>query len=334
MTRDPQTRKSFESQATLRDITLTVYKERDMGRENQHDPLRNEIDSTHVTPSQNTEPSELQSKFSVRNFSDFITRNKYIQSSVIIVTLLSGFPIIYAILHLLFGLSIVKIDSYTKNSEIDKNYVKRYTYDEKIKIKDEELSSLRHENSKIHQENLHLKEIIEPIRKIAADFYPHLEISVAVARLSQEIKELRKRVSEDDFHPLDENIKKEIISNLSSFYREHKNTIQPIDVSISLGNENRSLLRRELVDILIESGFEIGIQAHLLGHKDTEFPLGIGFNPNEENFVREFAKILNKFIKTNKYFNLARSKNHPTGKLSINIYHDPKFQSNGIVVFR
>ena len=81
----------------------------------------------------------------------------------------------------------------------------------------EEVASLRSRNAELHRENLHYKELLDPIRQKAEQLYPGLETDAALAKLAKDVNTVRKLATRDVYRPLSSELREHIVTDLRAF---------------------------------------------------------------------------------------------------------------------
>lgn len=194
----------------------------------------------------------------------------------------------------------------------------------------DKIASLRSSNAELHRENLHYKELLDPIRQKAAQLYPALETDAALAKLAEDIETVRELATRDIYRPLSPEIKRELVSGL----QEVRNRYRDLDVNLSItpekGNQTRDKVARELSSLFVESGFQAKATGPVMTNLKGE--VLIMLNPNDVEFANELYKVIGRFINTR--FNGWEDANLPKGTMKIHIIADPLFSPDGIVTFR
>jgi predicted RNase H-like nuclease (RuvC/YqgF family) len=93
-----------------------------------------------------------------------------------------------------------------------------------------EISSLRDKKDELHRENLHLKELIDPIKKKAELLYPEMETATAIAKLAEDLQNVRLLATRDVYKPLAQDQKDKMIAALKELQMLHSGL--PVSVSI------------------------------------------------------------------------------------------------------
>lgn len=202
----------------------------------------------------------------------------------------------------------------------------------RISQKNEVISSLRFENEKLQRENLHLKEIINPIEQKAKELFPELETSAAMAKISEDIEKVRALATRDIYQPLNPELRTKIINTLKTLHSKYSQSNPRIKVGVEKGNKNRELLSVELIEILIEADFRAEkMPSYIIVTSGPQADIAIKFNPESIGFAQELVSILNLFINTQFY----GSKGKKLGKNTFEVYIDgtPQFLPNGSVAF-
>ena len=201
-----------------------------------------------------------------------------------------------------------------------------------IAKKNEEISALRFENEKLQRENLHLKEIVNPLEQKAKELYPELETSTALAKLSEDIETVRALATRDIYRPLNPELRNKVINSLKPIYSKYS-TINPfIQISVEMRNKNRELILAELIEILVAAGFQAERKPGHFTISGVSQDITIIFNPEVLDFVQELTSALGPFLNT-PFFG---KKNNKISKeiVKISIDGTPQFFPNGTVVFK
>lgn len=206
---------------------------------------------------------------------------------------------------------------------------------ENLKSKNErlagEIDSLRSRSAELHRENLHYKELLDPIRQKAEQLYPALETDAALAKLAEDIKEVRELAESDTYKPLSPELKGDYVSLLQRFKKEYAHLNMKISVTSDKGIRARQKVAEEIADILIDAGFEAEATAPIIRFTKDTSDICIKLNPDDADLVKDVYKILKLFMNGN--FSVLKNENFERGELQIIISGDPLFSPNGTVKF-
>lgn len=190
---------------------------------------------------------------------------------------------------------------------------------------------LRSRNAELHRENLHYKELLDPIRQKAEQLYPALETDAALAKLAEDIKAVRELAARDKYKPLSPELKGEYVSLLQRFKKEYNHLNMKISVTSDKGIRARQQVVEEIADILIDAGFEAEATAPIIRFTNDTSDICIKLNPDDADLVKHLHKILKRFMNGN--FSASKNERFERGELQIIISGDPLFSPNGTVTF-
>jgi hypothetical protein len=198
--------------------------------------------------------------------------------------------------------------------------------------KDAEINRLNLEKAELHRENLHYKELLDPIQRKAGQLYPELEVDAALAKLTQDIETVRQLAVRDIYRPLSKGIRDSIISGLQAIQKRHSSLEVSISVQPVKGSNTLHSVAKELGDILENAGFNVEVAEPAIMMTSWHEPVMILINSEDKGFVQELHDVLKRFVNTK--FAASPGQNFERGRLKFIIAGDPLFSPDGVVTFK
>ena len=196
-----------------------------------------------------------------------------------------------------------------KISSFDKNYNElRIQKDDEIRRKNDLITSIREDYNKIHAENLHLKEIQDPIRRKAEQLYPQLEINAAISKILEDIEKVEYLATRDQIRPLESEVKGLFFESIRTFINKYTGRNPEIIVTSQVGNQNRERLAKYLVSLINESGLKVNYEGTVIMEYSGNQPsIEIIYNEGNQEYCTDFIQSLSQYIKS-KYHIVVRQK--------------------------
>lgn len=232
---------------------------------------------------------------------------------------------VLALMILAGGLYILFVPLRTAQRECDQ-------LTEELKQSASQLVTVRDEKAALHRELLSYKEILDPIRKKAVQLYPELETTAALAKLAQDLDEVRSLATRDTYRPLAPEIKGRIIQHLRAL-RTELGTNMTVEVAVENGSTSRQSVAKALVDILAESGISVKGPSGIMTLADNPLPkISLRLNPDDFGTAEQLAGPISLYINLQMTgFNQTQQER---GILKIHIVGEPLFSPEGVVTFK
>lgn len=245
---------------------------------------------------------------------------KFYQKASVQVAIVSAIClIIVTVITILHQRSQLKTDNIDLNKQIRKL--------------ETELAQDRDAKAVLHRENLHLKKMIDPVKRKAEILYPELETAAAIAKLAEDLQEVRSLATRDVYRPLSQDRKLRLISGLRSI-REH-NTEFPLSVTIVVqqGSSARAKVATDLMRYMQDAGVTVKKQSAMVFSSGTLHDLSIKMNPKDIPVAKQFANVIATLF-INKQFSGVKKDKFVRGQIEIQICGDPLFTDTGVVTFK
>ena len=196
--------------------------------------------------------------------------------------------------------------------------------------KENDLAQLRHENDKLHRENLHLQEMLNPVKEFIEEFYPNLDITKGLIKLRADLEDFKSIISPEIYHYISSDIELEVVQNLKKLQSLTKDEIISFVVVYQNGCRYTEKIANDIKDLLREGGFKVEhVRPEMRMYSKS--PPYIDIECTESNF--EFLKRLIHSFKP--YLPIKSIKINMSQKqkleehISIFIGKDPQFNENG-----
>ncbi len=196
------------------------------------------------------------------------------------------------------------------------------------------IDSLTDRKNELHRENLHLKEMIDPIRKKAELLYPEFETAVAISKLARDIENVRSLATRDVYKPLASDQKKKLIEMLRTLRLQYA----PFDLSVTIklqqGSASRAKVANDLKLYLEEAGFITSftvVMSFFTGGIPPD--ISIERHPEDIQLAQQLVDVVGTLF-INKRFSGKLRDDISRRHLEIYINGDPLFTESGVVSFR
>jgi hypothetical protein len=196
-----------------------------------------------------------------------------------------------------------------------------------------EISSLRDKKDELHRENLHLKELIDPIKKKAELIYPEMEAAAAIAKLAENLQNVRSLATRDVYKPLAQDNKDMMIAALKELQTLHSALPVSVSILVDQGSVPRSRVANDLKQYLQEAGWDVKLSTVMTFYSGTPLDISIKNHPDDMKLAQEFTGIVGRLFINKQFAGIKRDK-FSRGHLEIKINGDPLFAESGIVTFR
>ena len=138
--------------------------------------------------------------------------------------------------------------------------------------------------------------------------------------------------SKPDYHSLSPRIKKKLIADLETIRNDHEHLDMNVFLDTESGNANRDMFEKELIEILVEAGFNVQASGSVIVRGPSDVPMNILLNPANIEFAKRLSEALRQFI--NIEIPLETDEGFPSGSLKIFIHSAPLFSPDGVVTFQ
>jgi hypothetical protein len=196
-----------------------------------------------------------------------------------------------------------------------------------------EIGTLRDKKNELYLENLHLKELIDPIQKRAELLYPELESAAAIAKLTDDLQNVRSLATQDVYKPLAEDHKDKMIAALRVLHARYSTQTPSVTIVVQQGSSARSKVANDLNQYLREAGWKSEVKSAMLFYKGMPPDISIELHPEDISLVDQLSSIIGTFF-INKRFTGIKKHDFSRGHVEITINGDPLFTESGIVTFR
>ncbi len=202
-----------------------------------------------------------------------------------------------------------------------------------FKQSESDVVALRDRKDELHRENLHLRELIDPIQKKAELLYPELETVAAIARLAEDLQDVRSLATRDVYKPLAQDQKDRMVAALREIRSQSATTNMNVTVTVQQGSSSRARVADDLIRYLNEAGWKAEINSIMAFYSGTPADISITMHPDDMTIAQQFAQIIGGVF-INKQFAGHKIDNSARGHLEITINGDPLFSDSGVVTFR
>jgi cell division protein FtsB len=196
----------------------------------------------------------------------------------------------------------------------------------------QELDTTRTREAELHRENLHQKELLDPIRRKAEQLYPALETDAAVAKLAEDMKQVRDLATRDLYRPLAPNIRERVVTDLRTLRERYSEINLKVSVVPDQGIQLRTAVAGELASVLREAGYDATAAEPRATITNSPLPVRITMNPEDLGLAQELSRVIGGFIDTR--FSGITDDKREKGTFIIWIAGDPLFSADGVVTFR
>lgn len=196
-----------------------------------------------------------------------------------------------------------------------------------------EIASLRDKKNELHRENLNFKDLMDPIQRKAKFIYPEMETAAAIAKLSDDLQNVRSLATRDVYKPLVKQQREKLVIALKELLSSY--SALPVKVSIvaQQGNHIRIKVANDLKEYLQEAGWNVKVNVSLSIFGGIPPDITIGTNTIDLSLTKDFKQIVGTLF-INKQFEWIKRDELERGQIVININGDPLFFESGIVTFR
>lgn len=196
-----------------------------------------------------------------------------------------------------------------------------------------EISDLRDRKNELHRENLHLKEIFNPVQRKAEQLYPELETAAAIAKLAEDLETVRSIATRDVYKPLVAQQKTKFIGSLQTLLSRYPSFAPTVTIIYQQGSSSRIKVAHDFKKYLEEAGFKAEVSSVMAFYKGIPPDMAIKFHPDDTEFVKRFAMVVVTFYINEGFQGSTRDK-FTRGCFEITINGDPLFTELGVVKFR
>ncbi len=193
--------------------------------------------------------------------------------------------------------------------------------------------TIRDKKDELHRENLHLQELIDPIKKKAELLYPEMETAAAIAKLSEDLQNVRSLATRDVYKPLIKEQRDRLVIALKDLLSAHSTMNLTASIIVQQGNSPRVKVANDLKNYLEEAGWNVKLNPVMSFYSGIPPDISIEMNPNDLRLAQGFAQIVGTLF-INKQFAGIKKEKFERGHLEITINGDPLFAESGIVTFR
>lgn len=195
-----------------------------------------------------------------------------------------------------------------------------------------EVTTLRDKKGELHRENLHLKELLDPIRKKAELIYPELETAAAIAKVAQDVQDVRSLATEDRYKQLSPARRDRLVTSLKALLAQQTNPPRII-LLVQQGNSARMRVANDLKGMLTAAGFSIDLRPAMIFHEGVPPDVSVSLHPSNTEFVKQLVNLVGTIF-INRQFVGRQKDEAPTTEVTIKIIGDPLFSEEGVVSFR
>lgn len=196
-----------------------------------------------------------------------------------------------------------------------------------------EIVTIRDKKDELHRENLHLQELIDPIRKKAELLYPEMETVAAIAKLSEDLQNVRSLATRDVYKPLIKEQRDRLVIALKDLLSAHSTLKVSVSIVVQQGNSPRVKVASDLKDFLEEAGWNAKLNPVMSFYNGIPPDISIEMNPDDLGLAQGFAQIVGTLFINKQFAGIKREK-YERGHIEITINGDPLFAESGVVTFR
>ncbi|MBU4348577.1 hypothetical protein KJ671_03710 [Patescibacteria group bacterium] len=187
---------------------------------------------------------------------------------------------------------------------------------ESIELKNNQIDELVLGKDTVIQQNKDLNEKIEKYQK-------------ELDEKQQKINELEKFAKKDIYKPISEELKNQIINNITSLKDK---SFKEIEIGVFDGNNNSKRIRLDVINLLKASGLDAKPGGTGISFGKSPSRPSMKMNKKSQSLANELANSLSPYIRTQ--FQGAIDDKLEDGKIIINIYGNPLFHENGAIEFQ
>jgi len=203
----------------------------------------------------------------------------------------------------------------------------------KLESTESELAALRDTKNELHRENLHLKELIDPVQRKAEILYPELETAAAMAKLAEDLHEVRSLATRDVYRPLSPDRIAQLTKGLQSINAQAVEFPLTITIVVQQGSSAREKVAADLKRYIQRAGITVKKQSAMLFSTGTLPDISIKMHPEDLTVAEQFASVIGTLF-INKQFAGTKKDKFVRGQIEIQISGDPLFTDTGIVTFK
>lgn len=203
----------------------------------------------------------------------------------------------------------------------------------KLAIIKGELATVRDTKNELHRENLHFKELIDPIQRKAELLYPELETAAAITKLAEDLQEVRSLATRDVYKPLASDRKGRMIAALRALQAQALGHTLSLTIVVQQGSSARAKVAADLERYLQDAGWKVNLQSGMSFYNGTPPDISIKMHPEDVTIAQKLANIIGTLF-INKQFAGIKEDKVSQGHFEIKINGDPLFTESGNVTFR
>jgi hypothetical protein len=207
---------------------------------------------------------------------------------------------------------------------------------------------LKSRNEELHEENLqnlHYKNLLDPIRRKAKELYPELETNAAVAMLAEDVKAVqepgtrdrelatrdREPAPRDMYKPLSPDVRQRIISELEGIIANYRGAGPKVKITFDAGSLARLKVAESLYGIFKEAGYRVGEELTITFSRHSP-GVSTFFNPEDSEAAYRIGTAIYGFI-NNQFLGIQQAE-RLRATYEIIIAGEPMFSDDGIVTLR
>ena len=133
------------------------------------------------------------------------------------------------------------------------------------------------------------------------------------------------------YRPVSADVKEIIIRDLQQIRNDYDIRVS---VTSDKGNSSRHRIAEEVVEILVDAGFQAKLTKPIIRFSNDTSDVVIKYNENDTELVKDFHKALNKLLFKETSFSALKNMGMQRYELQIIIAGDPLFSSDGVITFQ
>jgi hypothetical protein len=193
--------------------------------------------------------------------------------------------------------------------------------------------TLRDRKDELHRENLHLKELIDPIQRKAELIYPELETAAAIAKLAEEVQDARSLATRVVYKPLVQDRKQKMVAALRLLHVQDTTLQQSVTISCQQGSSTRTKVANDLKKYIQEAGWKVEMSSGMFVYSKVPPDITIKQHLDDILLGKQFGDIIGENFINEQIDPIVRNRSS-RGHLEITINGDPLFSESGVVTFR
>lgn len=204
-----------------------------------------------------------------------------------------------------------------------------------LNSRESSIVDLRARNAELHRENLHLRALLDPVRIMAQQLYPQMESDAAIAKLAENLEQVRELATSAIYRPLSSERKRALTDELSVLLRVTPPCPKAVKVFYDGGNRNRALIANDLVLLLSKADYSAsGPQSilSLTAGSGVLPPVTIYIHPDDTTNAQGLIAAVNSLFNTQAH--VKRQEKRTKGTADIHIHGEPLFTDDGVMVVR